>query len=166
MTSDVLIRPATRDDLGAVRGLLVETWHDTYDPLLGRERVIEITDRWHAVEALARQLDLPDSSFLIAARDREAIGHAFAQAPHPPVLVLGRLYVRPALQRQGVGGRLLAAVTLCHPQASLIRLMVEAGNAKGVRSTGATASPSRPRSSRMACEASAWKRRWPADDRD
>ena len=77
-------------------------------------------------------LDLPDSSFLIALRDREAIGHAFAQAPHPPVLVLGRLYVRPALQRQGVGGRLLAAVTLCHPQASLIRLMVEAGNAKGV----------------------------------
>jgi hypothetical protein len=32
----------------------VETWHDTYDPLLGRERVTEITNRWHAVEALAR----------------------------------------------------------------------------------------------------------------
>jgi ribosomal protein S18 acetylase RimI-like enzyme len=132
MTADVLIRPATRDDLGAVRSLLVETWHDTYDPLLGRERVTEITNRWHAVEALARQLDAPDSSFLVAERDREAIAHAHAQARDPRILVLGRLYVRPAFQRQGIGGRLLAAVTLRHLQASLIRLTVEADNAKGV----------------------------------
>jgi ribosomal protein S18 acetylase RimI-like enzyme len=132
MTSAVRIRPATHDDLGAVRRLLVETWHDTFDPLLGRERVTEITDRWHAVDVLARQLEGHDSSFLVAERGSEVIGHALAHVRHPPILVLARLYVRPAFQRQGIGGRLLAALTLRHPQATRIRLTVEVDNAKGV----------------------------------
>ena len=41
MATDVLIRPAAPADLPAVRALLVETWHDTYDALLGAERVTE-----------------------------------------------------------------------------------------------------------------------------
>jgi GNAT superfamily N-acetyltransferase len=130
MISGLRIRPATHDDLGAIRRLLVETWHDTYDPPLGRERVIEITDRWHAEDVLARQLDGPDSSFLVAEHGHEAIGHAFGHARQPPILVLARLYVRPRFQRQGIGGRLLAALSLWHPQASRIRLTVEADNAK------------------------------------
>ncbi len=27
----IVIRPATSDDIGKVRNLLVATWHDTYD---------------------------------------------------------------------------------------------------------------------------------------
>jgi len=39
----IIIRPATSDDIGEVRNLLVATWHDTYDSLLGVERVTETT---------------------------------------------------------------------------------------------------------------------------
>jgi ribosomal protein S18 acetylase RimI-like enzyme len=132
MSPALRIRPATPADVGAVRRLLVETWHDTYDPLLGRERVTEITNRWHAEDVLAGELDLPDSSFLIAERGGETLGHAFGRARQPPVLVVGRLYVRPAYQRQGIGGRLLAALLERHPETAIVRLTVEAANAKGI----------------------------------
>ena len=46
-----------REDLTSVRDLLVETWHDTYDAIYGVERVTEITNEWHALERLARELE-------------------------------------------------------------------------------------------------------------
>jgi hypothetical protein len=48
------IRSAREDDLADVRDLLVETWHDTYNALLGAEKVTRITDEWHSVESLSR----------------------------------------------------------------------------------------------------------------
>ena len=130
--ADVLIRPAVARDAEGTRRVLVETWHDTYDALLGPERVAEITGRWHAVEALTRQVGSPDASFLVAEHAGRLIGHAFARPPQPGVLFLFRLYVLPVWQRRGVGARLLGAVVERHPGAARMRLDVEAENAKGV----------------------------------
>ena len=48
----MFVRSAGERDLAAVRELLVETWHATYDPIYGAERVTAITDRL-AFDALA-----------------------------------------------------------------------------------------------------------------
>ena len=125
------IRQAISDDLADVRDLLVETWHDTYDGLLGAETVTRITDEWHSVEALSRQLDLPDTAFLVAETDSRLVGHVFANARELPVLVIARLYVRPSCQRRGIGKALLDAAVACYPRARTIQLYVEADNPKG-----------------------------------
>ena len=125
------IRRASPDDLAAVRDLLVETWHDTYDVLLGPETVTRITGEWHSIEALSRQLDLPDAAFLVAEAKGRILGHAFANARELPVLVIARLYVRPSWQRRGIGKSLLDAATATDPQIRIIRLDVEAENRKG-----------------------------------
>jgi ribosomal protein S18 acetylase RimI-like enzyme len=130
--ADFLIRPAIPEDAGGTRRVLVETWQDTYDSLLGPERVREITGRWHAVEALTEQIGSPDASFLAAEHSGRLIGHAFAREPQPGVLFLSRLYVLPAWQRRGVGTRLLRAVVERHPGAARMRLNVEVENGKGV----------------------------------
>jgi len=132
MTSDVLIRPATAADLKQVREILVETWHDTYDALIGHERVTEITGLWHSPELLAKQLRAPGVSFLVAAHESELVGHAFANSPQPAILMLLRLYVLPRWQRRGVGSLLLDAVIRAYPGATALRLSVEADNLKGV----------------------------------
>ena len=126
------IRQARSDDLADVRDLLVETWHDTYDALLGAETVIRITDEWHSVESLSRQLDLPNTCFLVAEQKGRIVGHVFANARELPVLVLARLYVRPHCQRRGIGKALLDAAAATYPDARFIRLEVEAGNPKGI----------------------------------
>src|SRR5687767_281318 len=108
MKPTILVRPARSDDLSAVRDLLVTTWHDAYDALIGARKVTEITDSWHSVENLARQLAVPDTSFLVVEAEASIVGHAFANAQRPPVLLLTRLYVRPDRPRRGIGARLLA----------------------------------------------------------
>jgi ribosomal protein S18 acetylase RimI-like enzyme len=132
MTLDLLIRPAVAEDLEQVRRLLVETWHDTYDPLIGPEKVTAITAQWHAPEVLARQIETPDSLFLVAFHEAELVGHALAQFRQPPIVMLLRLYVLPRRQRRGIGGRLLDAVVEAYPGATALRLLVEADNPKGV----------------------------------
>lgn len=129
---DLRIRPATAVDLEEVRRVLVETWHDTYDGLMGREKVVEITDKWHAVDALARQLALADTSFLLAETEQRIVGHAMAHAQRGSTLLLARLYVLPTHQRRGIGARLLAAAIRRHPQSTTVEVDVEMGNVKGV----------------------------------
>jgi len=132
MPPDLEIRRATRGDTEAVRRLLLRTWHDTYEVLIGAAKVAEVTGRWHAVEVLNEQLVLPAASFLVAERRREIIGHAFARETQLGALFLSRLYVLPSCQRQGVGSRLLKAVTDRHRQTARMVLDVKAANIKGV----------------------------------
>lgn len=132
MLSDVLIRRAGPNNAEATRHVLVATWHDTYDLLLGRAKVTEITGKWHAVDVLAEQISTQDGSFLVAEHEGRLIAHAYAREPQLGVLFLSRLYVLPVWQRQGVGARLLEAVVERHPAAVVMRLSVEAENEKGV----------------------------------
>ena len=126
------IRAAEPRDLEAVRALLVETWHDTYDPLLGVDKVTEITNSWHSIEALRPQLALPDCSFLVAEEGGRIVGHVFANGRRLPPLTLSRLYVLPSFQRRGIGSALLEAAIARHPRAESIRLEVQADNPKGL----------------------------------
>ncbi len=130
--SDVTIRLAQAADMPAVSRMLVETWHDTYTELLGRERVAEITGAWHSAEALERQRDQPATTFLVAEEDGAIVGHAFANAQKPPVLLLARLYVHPDRQRRGIGRRLLEAAAAHHPDRRIMRLEVATGNGKAM----------------------------------
>jgi ribosomal protein S18 acetylase RimI-like enzyme len=132
MAHEISIRAAEPGDIPAVRALLVETWHHTYDALIGVEMVTEITNSWHSLDNLALQLALPDTSFLVADDDGAIVGHAFADAQRPPVLVISRLYVLPARQRRGIGKRLLDAAVAHYPACEIARLEVEAENAKGL----------------------------------
>jgi ribosomal protein S18 acetylase RimI-like enzyme len=126
------VRPAEESDIADVRALLVETWHDTYDVLIGPEKVTEITDSWHSTDNQMRQLALPESSFLVAENQGAIVGHVFANGQRPPVLTISRLYIAPGRQRQGIGKRLLDAAIARHPNCDTIRLVVEAENAKGI----------------------------------
>ncbi|MFN4276333.1 MAG: GNAT family N-acetyltransferase [Ferrovibrio sp.] len=128
----VLIRNAVASDISAVSALLIETWHDTYDALLGRDKVDEITRLWHAPAVLQQQLQQRGTCFLVAESDREIMGHAFAQAWNLPILNIARLYVRPDWQRQGIGNRFLDRLIALHPAADKLCLSVEKGNIKAV----------------------------------
>jgi ribosomal protein S18 acetylase RimI-like enzyme len=132
MELDIDIRPAGPDDIPAVRALLLETWHDTYDPLIGAEKVTRITNSWHSSDNLMQQLSLPDTSFLVAEMQGTVVGHIYANAQKPPILTIARLYVLPDRQRRGIGKRLLHEVTTRYPTCNVVRLVVEAENAKGL----------------------------------
>lgn len=127
------VRRASADDLDAVRQLLHDTWHATYDATMGAEVVNDITSRWHSVENLTRQLADPDGCFLVAENSSGAIvGHAGAVRKSAEAVSLARLYVLPELQGSGVGTALLAAITDWAGQGTTIELQVEIANTQAI----------------------------------
>ncbi|HEX8167488.1 MAG TPA: GNAT family N-acetyltransferase [Beijerinckiaceae bacterium] len=125
----VVVRPATRADLPAVQRLLRETWHDSYDALVGPEQVAAVSGAWHGPEALAHGLGRPRHLFLVADA-ADGLAGTISATLHDDALVVDRLYVRPPLQRRGVGRALLHAAGASLP-AGTVRLNVHAENAKG-----------------------------------
>jgi ribosomal protein S18 acetylase RimI-like enzyme len=130
--AEFVLRAATEPDLAAVRDLLVATWHATYDGIYGRERVREITDRWHSLAALARGAAGPRRVFLVAERDGRIVGTSLAY-PDGCEAVLSRLYVHPEAQGTGLGRRILDESLRRLIGASACRLEVEPRNVRAIR---------------------------------
>ena len=127
----MFVRTAGPRDLDAVRALLVETWHDTYDAIYGRERVDQITDDWHSIPALQARLEKPRSEFVLADDGETIAGMAFATGDGDTV-TLHQLYVRPGMQGRGIGGLLLDEIEGAFPEATKVRLEVEEKNSRAV----------------------------------
>jgi GNAT superfamily N-acetyltransferase len=129
----VTVRTATVADVPAMRRVLVETWHATYDALYGPDRVTAITDEWHAEARLAAGLERADHRVLVACdRDGAVFGTAAVTLVAPGRLGLDRLYVRPGQQGTGVGTALLAGVLAGWPGLRRIDLEVEPRNAPAI----------------------------------
>jgi len=129
MTPDgLIIRDAEAADLPAVRALLVETWHATYDGIYGWQRVAEITNAWHSLENLTAQLGRESGAFLVALVGSEIIATASARIEQDRAALLTRLYVLPTYQGIGIGRTLLQVTLACLPHAPVARLEVESQN--------------------------------------
>ena len=129
MTPDgLIIRDAEAADLPAVRALLVETWHATYDGIYGWQRVAEITNAWHSLDNLAAQLGRESGAFLVALVGSEIIATASARVERDRAALLTRLYVLPTYQGIGIGRTLLQVTLACFPHAPVARLEVESQN--------------------------------------
>ena len=129
----MFVRTAGERDLAAIRALLVETWHATYDAIYGAKRVTEITDDWHSIASLKTRLTRPNSEFLVADDGKRIGGMAFAAATtDPKIVLLNQLYVLPASQRQGIGQALLDEVEASFPEANTLRVEVEEANAPAI----------------------------------
>ena len=124
----LVIRDAEAGDLPAVRALLVETWHATYDGLYGWQRVAEITYAWHSLENLSSQLGREEGVFLVALVGEEIVATASARKERDRTALLTRLYVLPAWQGTGIGPTLLQVALACFPEAPVAKLEVESRN--------------------------------------
>ena len=128
----VAIRPASAEDLEAIRVLLRDTWHETYDAIYGAADVERLTADWNSIEAMEQRIHRPKSLFLVAERDGGIVGVAYAAEEEPRVLSVHQLYVLPALQKSGVGSALISAVAKCFPHVGRMRLDVEVANRNAV----------------------------------
>lgn len=127
------LRSANKADLKAVNALLVRTWHATFDDVLGVETVVKVTDAFHSVAALTRNLDKPYSEFVVA-DDGEGnlIGMAFASQSKAGIAELHQLYVDPEHHIQGIGTMLLAEIEMAFPDVEKLSLGVVAKNQRAI----------------------------------
>ena len=128
------VRTASARDLEKIRALLIETFHATYDPLYGAEKVEGLIASLLSPAALKKRLEKKDSEFVVADDGKElgGIGYAALSDETAKLAVLHMLYVRPSAQRQGVGRDLFAELETCFPDAEIMRLEVEPRNAMAI----------------------------------
>lgn len=124
------VRTASERDLDKVRALLVETFHATYDALLGAPKVDELVATLFSPAALKTRLANKNAEFLVADDGKEigGIGYAAMSAEMTKTVMLHLLYVRPSLQREGIGRDIFAELETCFPDAEIMRLEVEPRN--------------------------------------
>jgi ribosomal protein S18 acetylase RimI-like enzyme len=128
------IRRARPGEEAAVSRLLGEVWHATHDAELGRDKVAEITAKWHTPALLRAQIDDPAKCFLVAeAADGDLVGHAMSWLDDGAAINLLRLYVLPGWQGRGLGRCLLEAAVAAYPAGRLLRLEVQAQNGPAIR---------------------------------
>lgn len=133
MTDDapIFVRTVSKQDLEVVQNLLKTTWHDTYDPIHGKDKIGMLTETMFDMEALAERRDQPLSEFIVADTGTQIVGVAFA-AQLGKVVFLHQLYVSPTAQRKGVGKELLQELFYCFDSAEKMALEVDAKNAKAI----------------------------------
>lgn len=130
----MFVRTACERDLPAIRELLTDTWHVTYDGIYGVERVAEIAGEWHSLAALKARLSRPNSEFLVADDGKEIGGMAFAASSGDgKAVTLHQLYVRPSTQGRGIGKILLMEIENSFPDAEKLRLEVDEANRQAVQ---------------------------------
>ena len=130
----VFVRTAGARDIPAIRALLSETWHATYDGLYGPAMVEELTAEWHSPKALQAMLDRDRSDYLVADDGERLSGCAYAAAAGDDarVVTLFQLYVLPAHQGRGIGGMLLEEIEQSFFESEILRLEVEEKNTRAV----------------------------------
>ena len=129
----IAIQPAKVDDIQQIKQLMRETWIDTYQTFIPVEVIYKITTLWHKPETLAAEIENEHVCFAVARDESDTVlGLLTAARRSDDTVSIGRLYVLPAHQRQGIGVKLLEACIAAFPGARQLRLEVEAENAKGL----------------------------------
>ena len=124
------IRTASERDIEPVRSLLMKTWHATYDPIYGTDKVNDMIALWHTPQALKERVEKKGGEFLVADDGKRigGMGYAVMSTTMAKTALLYQLYVDPQFQRQGVGRDLFAELETCFPDAEIMRLEVEPKN--------------------------------------
>lgn len=128
------VRTAGERDLEKVRTLLVESFHAAYDRFYGEPKVNELIAHLFSPAALKERLAKKNAEFVVAdsGKDIGGVGYAVMSTDMAKTAVLHLLYVRPALQRQGIGRDMFAELETCFPDAEIMRLEVEPRNAEAI----------------------------------
>lgn len=127
----IAIDRARVEDIPGIKSVLAITWRDTYSCFLPEECIATAASKWHSPALLAADISRA-STFAGVARDALAgvVGMVTAHS-HDELLVIGRLYVLPKFQRQGIGEKLIEESCRAFPQSRMVRLHVEKQNPKG-----------------------------------
>lgn len=108
-SDELVIRPASFNDIPYIQDIVNETWPVTYIPVLGRLQVQYMLKRFYNSSALEEQMK-NKHYFFLALKDYTPIGFASFSHIDGDTFKLQKLYVVPGTQKTGAGKALLQTV--------------------------------------------------------
>src|SRR4051794_30395377 len=108
-SSELIIRPASYNDIPHIQTIVLKTWPVTYTEIVGKEQVDYMVERLYNTDALKEQI-MNRHYFYLALKDYHVIGFASFSHVVANTYKLQKLYVLPAEQKTGAGKALLETV--------------------------------------------------------
>lgn len=106
---EFVLRLASAADVMQIHDAARATWEPTYRDIVSQEQIATMFEDLLSISAITRQIEQNEGTYVLAFDGDTVIGFAYCNcAPdNPQRYKLHRLYVRPSMQRGGVGRALL-----------------------------------------------------------
>jgi RimJ/RimL family protein N-acetyltransferase len=99
----MFIEVSTKEHMAVVVSLAEDIWTEHYTPIIGKEQVAYMLNKFQSKEAVSEQLRSGCRYFLIE-EDGRFIGYAAVQ-PKGDELFLSKIYLKSSMRRKGYGGK-------------------------------------------------------------
>ena len=111
MSLNIEIKPVTPPDVPAISALAREIWQASYPGIITQEQIDFMLEQRYGHERLYDDLEDAHKWLDQAFCEGRRIGFAFSEI-YKGEFKLDKLYIHPDVQRQGVGGQLIAHVAV------------------------------------------------------
>jgi ribosomal protein S18 acetylase RimI-like enzyme len=101
------IKNASLHDIPLIRSLAMQTWPKTYTPIIGREQVAYMLEKFYSTEELTNQLNSGNHNFIIACNNDLPVAFAAFGKIDDRIFKLHKLYITPDCQGTGIGSFVL-----------------------------------------------------------
>jgi len=108
MNETIFIEVSTQDQIEVVEALAKGIWTEHYIPIIGKEQVDYMLDRFQSRQAISEQIEAGFLYFLIK-EDNEFIGYMSVQ-PKTDELFLSKIYIKAAKRKKGSGNKAIQFV--------------------------------------------------------
>lgn len=108
-SSELVIRPASFNDIQYIRDIAYKTWPSTYAPILPAGQVTYMLDRIYSTQSLADQIR-NNHLFFLALLNDDPVGFASFSHETGVSYKLQKLYVLPTIQKTGAGRKMLETI--------------------------------------------------------
>jgi diamine N-acetyltransferase len=108
-SSELIIRPASFNDIKYIQDIVTKTWPATYTSILGKDQVDYMIGKFYSTPSLEEQMKNLHHFFL-ALNDYSPVGFASFSHVEGKTYKLQKLYVLPDIQKKGIGKMLLETV--------------------------------------------------------
>ena len=112
MASNITVRTAKPDDVGAIQSVARRSWDAAYEGVLGEDVVNAMLEGGYAEDSLRSVIESSVAALFVATDDDEVVGYANGE-PGEEGDADGEVsvYVDPDYWGEGIGGRLLEQAT-------------------------------------------------------
>ncbi len=129
----ITFQKAGSKDVRKIRNLLYQSWTRTYANIFSPEEIKSISSNWHSIELLAKQINDPSISFLIAKDKDKIIGMCNgSMSKDGSTLNIERLHVINDYQGKGIGSKLTSKIIGMFSKAVKVELEVEKNNQSAI----------------------------------
>ncbi len=108
-SAELIIRPASFNDIKYIQQIAATTWQLTYTSILGKEQVDYMLGKFYSTPSLEDQMK-NKHYFFLALQNYTPVGFASFSHQGEKTYKLEKLYVLPDVQKTGAGKKLLKTV--------------------------------------------------------